>query len=155
MSANSSSRKLPTISRLGVVFLTWRRHLQRQLLPYGITLKQEFVLHQLMKEPFLYPADIAEMLFCDRPTATVIIKNLEKQGWVQRRRDPDNQKFIQIILTPAGRAKVNELDQIPADDFDPLECLTREEREQLDSILKKIHVHLEQYPTDFGPNDGE
>jgi DNA-binding MarR family transcriptional regulator len=143
-----SSLKLPTISRLGVVFLTWRRHLQRHLLPHSITLKQEFVLHQLLKEPFLYPADIADMLFCDRPTATVIINNLEKQGWVQRRKDPDNQKYIQITLTPAGKAKLGELDRMPADGFNPLDCLTNEEQEQLDAILKKVHHHLEQNLTE-------
>lgn len=118
--------------------------MQRQVLPKGITLKQEFVLHKLAKQPFLNPADIAEMLFCDRPTATVILNNMVKQGWVERRKDPDNQKYVQISLTTAGKAKLAELDSLPVESFDPLSCLSVEEIKQLDSSLKKIYRHLEQ-----------
>ena len=78
--------------RLSVAFLTWRRHLQRHLVPFGITLKQVYVLRQLVRREFLYPSKIAEMLFCDRPTATVVIRNLGKQGWVVREKDEQDRR---------------------------------------------------------------
>jgi DNA-binding MarR family transcriptional regulator len=144
MKTNPSS-KLPIMSRMGIVFLTWRRYLQRQVLPYGITLKQEFVLHQLENRPYLNPAEIAELLFCDRPTATVIINNLAKQGWVSRSKDPENQKYIRISLTQAGRGKVAELRQMPAEAFDPIDSLTADEKTQLEAILKKLQKAMEDH----------
>jgi len=132
------------MGRLSVAFLTWRRHLQRNLVPYGITLKQEFVLHQLARKDYLYPSDIAEMLFCDRPTATVIIDNLAKQGWVRREKEEENRKYVRVSLTPVGKQKLTELDSIQWQDFDPLETFTEDEVNQFDLLLRKLQAHIEE-----------
>ena len=132
------------MSRLGIAFLTWRRFLQKRLSPYHITIKQQYVLRQLANTDTLFPSDIAIMLFCDRPTATVVIDNLAKQGWIVRERDNKNHKFIRIAITPAGRSKLEELAAIPADPFDPLACFTTEEIEQFGCLLAKLNKHLGQ-----------
>ena len=59
----STKLSLPVMSRLGVIFLTWRRYLENGIRPYGITLKQQYLLRQLSAEGFLYPSDIADKLF--------------------------------------------------------------------------------------------
>jgi DNA-binding MarR family transcriptional regulator len=132
------------MSRLGVAFLTWRRYLQRNLAPYGITLKQHYVLRQLDQNEYLFPSDIAEALFCDRPTATVILDNLEKQGWVRRETDPDNRKYTRISITPGGREKLAELQALPDVDFDPLDPFTEEELREFSRLLTKLNHHLDQ-----------
>jgi DNA-binding MarR family transcriptional regulator len=132
------------MARLGIAFLTWRRYLQRGLTPFGITLKQQFVLRQLSKTEHLYPSDIAEMLFCDRPTATVILDNLEKQGWIRREREHENRKFMRIILTATGKEKVAELQTMQAPDFDPLAPFSEEELKEFDRLLRKLNQHLKQ-----------
>ena len=137
--------RLPTMARLGIVFLTWRRHLQRQLLPFNITLKQQFVLRQLERQEVLNPAEIADMLFCDRPTASVIINNLEKSGWVKRQKDPDNRKFILIQLTPKGKEKLKQLEQLPSDNLDPLNGLSSNEKCQLEELLIKLQDYLDRH----------
>ncbi|MFN2285956.1 MAG: hypothetical protein ACK2UQ_16200, partial [Anaerolineae bacterium] len=71
---NIASNRPLVIARMATSFLTWRRYLQNFLVPYKITLKQAYVLRQLTKREYLYPSDIASMLYCDRPTATVIIR---------------------------------------------------------------------------------
>ncbi len=101
--------KLSIIGRIGVISLLWKRYLQRQLLPQNITLKQIYLLKQLIRVDFLYPAKIAELLFCDRPTASVIIRNLLKNRWVQKDHDPENKKRIQISITLLGAKKVNQV----------------------------------------------
>jgi hypothetical protein len=68
------------ISRIGVIALTRSRRLQRQLLPHGLTLKQLHVLQELTRREVLNPSQIAETLFADRPTATVIIRNRRRLG---------------------------------------------------------------------------
>ena len=140
------------MSRLGIAFLTWRRFLQKRLSPYRITLKQQYVLRQLAKTDYVFPSDIAVMLFCDRPTATVVIDNLAKQGWVVRKRDNNNRKFIRIAITPAGRSKMRELAAMQSDPFDPLACFTTKEMERFAYLLEKLNDHLSQIK-DFREDD--
>lgn len=137
--------KLPIMAKLGVIFLTWRRYQQRDLLSHKITLKQLYVLRQLDRREFLNPSQIADMLFCDRPTATVVIKNMEKQGWVRKEKDGENSRQIKVTLTAEGRRKLLLLEKKPsAGDagFDPLECFTGEEKVQFDLLLNKLGKHL-------------
>lgn len=138
--------KIPLISKMGVIFLSWRRYLQKDLIPHKITLKQQYVLNQLTKKEFLYPSQIADMLFCDRPTATVVIKNMERDGWIKREKDNENGKQIKVYITDKGREKLSALENSikPADGngFNPLKCLTEEETKQLDSILTKVMAYI-------------
>jgi DNA-binding MarR family transcriptional regulator len=134
--------------RLSFAFLTWRRHHQRRLLPFGITLKQLHVLRQLSRSDYLYPSQIAEMLFCDRPTATVVIRNLGKQGWVEREKDELDRRQVRVILTAEGRAKLGEITwaqrrggEQPAD---PLDRFEENEIAELDRLLAKLSERLRQ-----------
>ncbi len=139
--------KLHLMNKMGRVYLTWTRKLQRELVPYKITLKQQFVLRQLKREPFLFPSQIAEMLYCDRPTASVIIKNLQKNGWIKKERDSQNAKQFRVSITEEGLNKLEKLKGISGpedlDRFDPLKCLTSDEREQLDQLMMKVLEHME------------
>jgi DNA-binding MarR family transcriptional regulator len=130
MKKKQNTAKLTSMERVSIAHLIWTRYLQRGLLPYGINLKQVFMLRQLSKKEFLFPSQIAQMLFCDRPTATVIIRNMERQGWVKREKDPENKKRTRIFITPEGKAK---LSSIPLSKYrsgktpDPLSCFNEEE----------------------------
>lgn len=140
------NEKLPTMSKLGVIFLTWRRYLQRDLISHKITLKQLHVLRQLERRVFLYPSQIADMLFCDRPTATVVIKNMERDGWVAKEKDPVNSKQIKVFLTPEGRQKLASLEnraKPPEKEIDPLDCFSDDEKQLFDQLLNKLGRHME------------
>jgi len=133
---------------LSFAFLTWRRHQQRRLVPFGITLKQLYVLRQLSRNDYLYPSQIAEMLFCDRPTATVIVRNMARQGWVTREKDEQDRRQVRVILTAKGRTKLDEINQAPWSDadqqVDPLDHLEKDEIVELDRLLTKLNVRLRQ-----------
>jgi len=139
--------KLHLINKMGRIYLTWTRKLQRELVPHEITLKQQFVLRQLEKAEYLYPYQIAEMLYCDRPTATVIIKNIQKNGWVEKEKDPENLKRFRVFITESGRRKVQSLENITGPDaldrYDPLSVLTVKERETLDRLMNKVLKHID------------
>jgi len=130
------------MNKMGLLYLTWTRNLKQQLVPHGITLKQQFVLKQLTNNPFLYPHQIADMLYCDRPTASVIIKNMIKNNWVYKVKDEENKKQYQIIITDAGMKKYQSLNGASGKDdmdrFDPLKCLSEEEQQQLEKIISKV-----------------
>lgn len=138
--------KLNIMNKIGVIFLTYRRREQKDLLPHSITLKQLYLLRQLRAKECLYPSEIAEMLFCDRPTATVVIKNMEKQQWIKREKDATNGKQVKVTLTDAGLRKLNTVDESlhasKQDDFNPLACFSDHEKEELDALLSKLWHHL-------------
>lgn len=136
----------PLLSKIGIIFLTWRRFLQRDLVPHKITLKQLYVLRQLERKEFLYPSQIADMLFCDRPTATVILKNLNREGWIVKKKDPENARQFRIGITTKGLDKLNSVDEAGASrengEFDPLACFSEEEIIRLDELLTKMSRHM-------------
>jgi DNA-binding MarR family transcriptional regulator len=143
---------------LSVGLFTWRRHLQRHLVPFGITLKQLHVLRRLARHEYLYPSKIAEMLFCDRPTATVIIRNMEKQGWVTRQRDAQDRRQVRVIITERGKDKLAEIAPSWRDlerQFDPLGCFSEHEVAELARLLTKLNVHLKQLVGDDASREKE
>ena len=144
----ATMREPQAIQRLGIAFLTWRRYLASHLVPYGITLKQVFVLRRLERQEYLLPSRIASMLFCDRPTATVVVKNMEKRGWVRRERDTQDRRQMRVIITDAGRHKLAEIQEHvwePIESsFDPLGCFDQSEAGALDALLGRLVEHLRQ-----------
>ena len=144
----SKGKKWPIMEAIGMAFLTLKRYRQKEVLPYGITLKQFYVLRQLKRKGSLNPSEIADMLFCDRPTATVVIKNMAKQGWVKRNMDPDDSRRIRITLESAGLAKLEQVSrdrpESKAKSFDPLSCFSSKEKEQFTGLLAKLNHHLEE-----------
>lgn len=141
------NQKMPTMSKIGVIFLSWRRFLQRELNAHNITLKQYHVLKQLSLKEFLYPSQVAEFLFSDRPTVTVIIKNMEREGWIKRVPDEDNGRQVKLYLTESGRDKVNQLKEFDSNDrygdFEPLSCFSPEEVMELNRLLDKLGKHID------------
>ena len=146
MEAQTTARNPQVMSRLGIVFLTWRRYIASHFAPHGITLKQVFVLRRLTESEYLLPSQIASMLFCDRPTATVVVKNMERQGWVRRERDTADKRQTRVIVTEAGRSKMAALQTevwtplVAA--VDPLGCFDEGEIEVLNELLGRLVKHV-------------
>lgn len=138
--------KIDALGLISVIHLKWTRFLQKRLLQHKINLKQIFILKRLSESDFLYPAEIAEYLFCDRPTATVIIRNLEKNGWVRKEKDPENKKRLKVMLTKLGKEKFNSIPQVLYQtdklDINPLSALDKSEQIQLHKILEKLRKNM-------------
>lgn len=138
--------KLSVLGRIDIISLMWKRYLQKQLLPHNITIKQIYFLKQLILVDFLHPARIAELLYCDRPTASVIISNLAKNGWVQKDHDPDNKKRVRISITLSGAKKLNQVLEAGYKgdkSLDPETVLTKQEIKNLEDALIKIQKTIE------------
>ncbi|MBW2031138.1 MAG: MarR family transcriptional regulator [Deltaproteobacteria bacterium] len=137
---------------IGKAFLTWKRYAQREIHPYGITLKQFEILRQLKRRGGLYPAEIAEILFCDRPTVTVVIKNLERKRWVKRELVQSDFRRFKVTLRPEGEAKLKEIlwDQpdYKKKRFRPTSCFTKEEGIKFKELLDKLNEHLKKIKDD-------
>ena len=129
------------LGSMGRVFLSWRRYLQRHVAKAGCSIQQYHVLRQLRRRDCLRPSDIAAMLFCDRPTASVVIHNLRAAGWVSVMPDPANGKQRQVRITEEGVRILTAAEALLSEvraAFDPISCLTDDEARQLSGLLRKM-----------------
>ena len=150
----ASPRSFLAISQMAHVIHMFKRYRQSHVTAFGVTVPQFNALVQLERYGELNPSQIADLLFSDRPTTTVVIKNLERRGWVERDRDEANRKYVIIRITEAGKDKLRELkeaEESQCGDFEPLSCFTEEELSQLEVMLDKLILHFRDLPTITGP----
>ena len=125
-----------------------RRFLEAGLESRGLTFNQYNLLQLIVVRSLVRPSEAAEALGCNRPTATVIISNLEKKGWVHRQTDPDNRRQVLVRLTEAGREKAETTREwviAVKGSFDPLVGLSEAEIAQLRDLLKRIGHSVEDH----------
>jgi DNA-binding MarR family transcriptional regulator len=83
--------------------------------PLGLTYPQYLVLLVLWEGDDLAVKDIGERLRLDSGTLTPLLKRLEQQGLVVRRRADEDERVVRIQLTAAGRALRAKAKRIPTD----------------------------------------
>ncbi|SDP89253.1 DNA-binding transcriptional regulator, MarR family [Phyllobacterium sp. YR620] len=76
-----------------------------------LTYTQYITLVALSEGDDLTVGALGEKLFLESNTLTPILKKLETTGYLQRRRDPSDERQVRVSLLPAGRKL---LDKIPA-----------------------------------------
>jgi len=96
------------ISRLASVM---QDQFNKELDSLDVTWPQWMVMNVLAHKLAETPAQIAENLGVDRSAITRLVDRLEKKGLVARAQDGLDRRSIQITLTRAGEAMVEELDQ--------------------------------------------
>lgn len=72
--------------------------------PLGLTYAQYLVLLVLWEEDAVSVRQLGERLSLDSATLTPLLKRLEAQGAIERRRDPDDDRVLRVRLTEQGRA---------------------------------------------------
>jgi DNA-binding MarR family transcriptional regulator len=88
---------------------------QPLLEPLGLTYPQYLVMLVLWEEAGVPVKFLGERLQLDSGTLTPLLKRLEAQGLVARRRDTDDERVVRIDLTPAGRALRKKAASVPHD----------------------------------------
>jgi len=83
--------------------------------PLGLTYPQYLVLLVLWERDALPVKQIGERLALDSGTLTPLLKRLEQQGLVERRRGEDDERVVRIHLTTAGRTLRAKARKIPFD----------------------------------------
>ena len=85
------------------------------LAPLGLTYPQYLVLLVLWERDGLPVRDLGERLALDSGTLTPLLKRLEHQGLVERRRGEDDERVVRIHLTAAGRALRRKARKVPTE----------------------------------------
>lgn len=82
--------------------------------PLGLTYPQYLVLLALWEGGGGSVKGLGERLHLDSGTLTPLLKRLERQGWVTRRREPSDERVLRVELTEAGRSLREQARSIPA-----------------------------------------
>jgi DNA-binding MarR family transcriptional regulator len=87
-------------------------------------------------------AALGRRLALDRSDLHAIVADLERDGLVERRRDPDDARRNLVRLTPKGRAALKRLDaRVEAAQDDLLAPLSEAERRRLTELLTRVVEH--------------
>ena len=83
--------------------------------------------------------EVADLVGVHASDLVQIMDAIEAQGWVERRRDPEDRRRYRLTITPAGRRTLARYDRIAAQAEDVvLEPLDDEERAQLLRLVSKV-----------------
>ncbi len=118
---------------------TINNRLNRHLAEADLTVSQFGVMEALYHLGELNQKELGDKLLKSGGNITMVIGNLEKCGYISRRRDPHDGRAILITLTETGEELISSLfprhlNQIK-EEFD---VLTGKEKEELSRICKKL-----------------
>jgi DNA-binding MarR family transcriptional regulator len=124
-------------------------HLRTPATRSGITPTRLAALAALTRYPDgVRQGDLAELMNVSAPSMTRLVEIMEEAGWVERRRDPDDQRCLLLVLSPVGRKTIDTVrDEATTQLGTELAGLTADERAALAAavpVLRKLaDRHLE------------
>lgn len=139
------ARSTPSANRLDVqlCFALYRatnaitRLYRAPLAAIGLTYLQYLVLLVLWEqEQAQSVGSLAERLDLDVSTLTPLLKRMEAAGWVQRRRDPDDQRVVRVAVTAAGRRLRGEAARIQHQ----VACATGLDTTTFEALRSRLHT---------------
>jgi DNA-binding MarR family transcriptional regulator len=118
-------------------------HLRTPATRSGITPTRLTALSALTRYPDgVRQGDLAELMNISAPSMTRLVEILEEAGWVERRRDPADQRCLLLVLSPVGRKTLETLREESASELSgELADLDDEERAALAAavpVLRKL-----------------
>lgn len=134
---NNLNLKLIVAMRRSV--LADERDLAGRLSKYGITLSQFSVLEPLYHLGPMNINSIIEKTLSTSGNMTVIIRNLEKGGYVTKERDPEDGRVFIVSISKKGYDLIDEIFPEHIGKLDSFfSNLSMEEKETLLNLLKKL-----------------
>jgi MarR family 2-MHQ and catechol resistance regulon transcriptional repressor len=134
-------RALNTFIRFTRAFDTVDRKISTIFQTHDLTSGQFGVLETLYHLGPLHQGALGDKLLQSKGNISTIITNLEERNLVERRRDPEDRRYVQVHLTDEGRTLIADIfpDHVQqiADTFG---VLTDEEIEELGRLCKKLGV---------------
>lgn len=98
--------------KLGKVYRNVQRFYENNLLTFGLTPVQYFVIVTLYNQDGMKFKDLASALSIEGPTLTGLLDRMERSAFLERRGDPEDRRSVLVCLTDKGRqigSEVNDL----------------------------------------------
>lgn len=105
------------------------------LAPLGLTYPQYLVMLVLWETEGLSVSQLGQRLSLDSGTLTPLLKRLELLGHIERVRARDDERRVDIFLSPAGRALRAKAMDIPAQ----LACASACDLDELAALTQRLH----------------
>lgn len=111
----------------------------------GLTVPQFSVIECLGHLGKLTTGELTKKQLVSGGNVTLVLDNLEKEGFVRRERDIKNRRVVNILLTEKGKKKFNET-FIPHANYITklISILSENEQKTLSKLLKKLGTTLQQ-----------
>src|SRR5271170_7773385 len=101
--AKENATNYPVAVLVKRVLQLFREALDEKLRPHGVTAAQLHVLAKLDHEPGISGAKLARACMVTPQTTQVLLRGIEKNGWILRKKDPENERILLATLTPSGK----------------------------------------------------
>jgi MarR family transcriptional regulator, organic hydroperoxide resistance regulator len=110
----------------------------------GISPPKYFVLHVLAREAGISQGEIGRLYGVDPSRITRLAKQLEDEGWIERTRNPEDNRVVRMSLTSEGRRAfemASERGEVFKDRV--RSALSEEEHMELRRLLDKLTEAME------------
>lgn len=116
------------------------RNLEAQIFKkHNLTPTQFSVLETLYSKGELRIQDLIDSMLATSGNMTVVIKNMERDGWISRSCDPNDRRSFRIQLTDQGQKKIEAvLPEHMANIRHMTDLLSQSDKEDLVRILKTL-----------------
>ena len=120
-----------------------RREFDRRAQSIGVTRSQWSVLVHLFRQDGMQQKALAEQMDITAITLTGLLDRMERDGWVERRADPDDRRAKRIYLTDKVAPMVQTLQKLGKEvRMDALQGLDEQDQEILLQLLLKMRSNL-------------
>jgi len=144
---NSSNKKTSNkeiIGQLITFAIKHRKIMQNYLDKTGVYQAQHRLLMTIAHNPNTSQIELAKSMDVSPATIAVSLKKLEKEGYINRQKDKDDNRLNNITITEKGNRVVEQSRQIfKLSDEKVLEGFTEDEKYTLFVLLKKVNANLE------------
>ncbi|MDA1478012.1 MarR family winged helix-turn-helix transcriptional regulator [Bacillus changyiensis] len=124
---------------LGKVLQRMENKFAEGLIPFHINARQYGVLLFIQENPYSSQKDISENLKIDRTTMVSHIDHLEKLGFVERTKNPNDRRSYSLVMTEKGHEVLDSRWEFLINtESEVLAPLTQQERRLLKEFLVKV-----------------
>ncbi len=136
---------IPFAYKLGYMINTYREPSFRSIeARHGLTRPEILTLIFLFHRDGISAADICDFSGHLKNNISRAVTALEKKGFIRREPDPSDQRRLVLYITASGRRMHNRfMPGLQAREQAMMECLSAQEKADLDRLLGKLCGHVE------------
>jgi len=129
--------------RLRLLQIAFYKAFEQQVTGHGSAPRYYGLLKLVQANPGIPQTRLAEAIFLDRSSLVPILDTLTREGWVTRRKTPQDKRVRRVFLTEAGAARLRALDvEVRAHEAVVTRGLSETEKTQLLSLLSRLGTNL-------------
>lgn len=138
----TEKRSLDTFIKLARAAESVNTRINAHLSDSGLTVSQFGVLESLYHLGPMHQNELGQKILKSSGNMTLVIDNLCKRGYVERQRDTQDRRYIQVHLTDVGRALIEELFPLHVQRVvRELSVLSPAEQEELQRLCRKVGLY--------------